>query len=120
MLRQIFRNSLENIGISHSEHELSIHSLIVSNNINKNIDYLKNGEEWLKKLYKHNHINKVYDERIFCKLLGGYWFNLCARSSSLGLPTAIIFFKSSLYYKNIKIKRILSIFVKCLGGYKRR
>lgn len=120
LLRQVYRNLLENMGVSHSEEELFIHDFIASKNNKTSIEHLKNGEKWLIKLYNYNYIHKVYDERTFGKLLNSYWLNLCHRASYLGLPTAIIFFNSSLYkYKNYTIKGILSILVKCLIRYKR-
>lgn len=120
-LKLIYQATLDDMGISASESDLSTHMFICSSNINRSHACLLEGEVWLKKLYKRNCMNNIYNQTIFKDIIGYYWFNLCTRSSSLGIFSAKKYIESELFnFKSIDINNLTKLLFKCLIKYDKK
>ena len=76
-LNRCRRQQLEEIGIESDEVEKQIHYDLCNHHYSKDMDFVKQSEEWLMKLYQHNRSVKFFDDNIFSKIIGEYWIAVC-------------------------------------------
>lgn len=117
-LFKIYKFALNNFSIDASDDELSIHHFISSYKLNYDFERLHNIHDWLTKLQLNNLSTKYFEQNTFNDIISSYWYNICTRSSTLGIRVFNNYMNSQLSsIKKTKIKNISKLFIKCLFKY---
>ena len=100
----IARRQLKLLGLRPSEEEVLIHRNIGRGEScrSKNLEELRQGEIWLKRLLDANRENKRYDELAFEETVSLIWFRFCFHAASLGLKTLRCYWGSTLLQNDHK------------------
>jgi hypothetical protein len=115
VLKTIFRSALSNLEIIPSEADINTHIIMAGNMINHSLETVVLYEEWLLKLIAKNKEICTYDNEAFRKIIHSCWFNICSRSSTIGLKVFGQYFKSQLFdFNYVSLTAIMKLFVKCL------
>ncbi len=78
--RNVFRIQLKDMGMDATAEELALHQALREGAPVQSPEELKKAEQWLLKLLKINCVNKVYDTRIFLKVVFERWLKVCKNS----------------------------------------
>ncbi len=77
--------------------------------------------QWLQKLQQANQMRKYYPEPYFSDILAKHWFEVCQVSSSFGLWTVLVFWRSPLQSKlKLGWKSKMRFILQCIKGYCKR
>ena len=102
------------LGLNVNKEQLLLHQQIAVYKFPICNDFLVNANSWLCKLLDANEKSKRYSESSFCHLLGERWFNICYRSTSLGLKVMWAFRRSPLSsFVEVPFKIKVKFLIKC-------
>jgi hypothetical protein len=98
-----------------SEEELFIHGAWLFHSYKEDYKYLKNSNRWLRKLQKINGEQKVFEEKLFNKVLKRNWFDRCWHNINKGnVLTAFYFLFFSINFSLRDIFIFLYLFMKTI------
>ncbi len=113
-VEKIYIESLKMLGLNVNKEQLLLHQQIAVYKFPICNDFLVNANSWLCKLLDANEKSKRYSESSFCHLLGERWFNICYRSTSLGLKVMWAFRRSPLSsFVEVPFKIKVKFLIKC-------
>jgi len=114
-LREIITSQLVRMGIHPTLEELEIHRSIHRMKAETDQDSLYRTGQWLLKLLQAEHVERYYVRSVFNGYLGAKWFQLCSRSTKLGMPALFGFYAFPLCrWAHTEPHDIIRFWVRCL------
>ena len=93
---RIRRELLAQLDLHPSHEELLIHAAIARTDLDPSLATLEEAEAWLLKLDRANQTVRIYDQAVFRRVLGSYWWAACYRAGRSGVRTWPRFARSPL------------------------
>ncbi len=106
---------LERFGFKMTGAEVDLHQKISTLSFFADKKFLVECEKWLVKLLNANQVQGIYPKKEFLQLLKTKWFEICGRSTNLGVWT-FNEYRGSLFAKDAHMARteIAAFLVKCI------
>ena len=94
---KIWLLQLNDLGISPTEEELSLHRSLAASNYEPSFFFIDRADSWLHKLCFANRQKMRYPGQAFDRMLADSWFDMCYNARALGFRLFLRFIRSPLH-----------------------